>query len=133
MFSNKDYKDPLSHKKLKHSGFPSPANDYIENPININALLIKRASATFLMRFKGNEMILSGIKNNAILVIDRSLKAANGNIVVASIDGEFLCRKILLGSKKILVTDCVKNKILDIDKIINFEFLGVVTSSINRY
>jgi DNA polymerase V len=85
------------------------------------------------MRFKGNEMILSGIKNNAILVIDRSLKAANGNIVVASIDGEFLCRKILLGSKKILVTDCVKNKILDIDKIINFEFLGVVTSSINRY
>ena len=133
MFSNKDYKDPLSHKKLKHSGFPSPANDYIENPININNLLIKRASATFLMRFKGNEMILSGIKNNAILVIDRSLKAANGNIVVASIDGEFLCRKILLGSKKILVTDCVKNKILDIDKIINFEFLGVVTSSINRY
>ncbi|MAA92599.1 MAG: DNA polymerase V subunit UmuD [Gammaproteobacteria bacterium] len=133
MFSNKDYKDPLSHKKLKHSGFPSPANDYIENPININDLLIKRASATFLMRFKGNEMILSGIKNNAILVIDRSLKAANGNIVVASIDGEFLCRKILLGSKKILVTDCVKNKILDIDKIINFEFLGVVTSSINRY
>jgi DNA polymerase V len=123
----------LSHKKLKHSGFPSPANDYIENPININDLLIKRASATFLMRFKGNEMILSGIKNNAILVIDRSLKAANGNIVVASIDGEFLCRKILLGSKKILVTDCVKNKILDIDKIINFEFLGVVTSSINRY
>lgn len=133
MFSNKDYKDPLSHKKLKHSGFPSPANDFIENPININDLLIKRASATFLMRFKGNEMILSGIKNNAILVIDRSLKAANGNIVVASIDGEFLCRKILLGSKKILVTDCVKNKILDIDKIINFEFLGVVTSSINRY
>jgi DNA polymerase V len=133
MFSNKDYKDLLSHKKLKHSGFPSPANDYIENPININDLLIKRASATFLMRFKGNEMILSGIKNNAILVIDRSLKAANGNIVVASIDGEFLCRKILLGSKKILVTDCVKNKILDIDKIINFEFLGVVTSSINRY
>ena len=34
MFPNKDYKDPFSHKKLKHSGFPSPANDYIENPIN---------------------------------------------------------------------------------------------------
>ena len=133
MFSNKDYKDPFSHKKLKHSGFPSPANDYIENPINMNDLLIKRASATFLMRFKGSEMILSGIKNNAILIIDRSLKPANGNIVVVSIDGEFLCRKILLGSKKILITDCPKNKMLDIDKIINFEFLGVVTSSINKY
>tara|TARA_Y100000768_G_scaffold37356_1_gene24433 strand:+ start:40 stop:441 length:402 start_codon:yes stop_codon:yes gene_type:complete len=133
MFSNKDYKDPFSHKKLKNSGFPSPANDYVENPININDLLIKRASATFLMRFKGNEMIFSGIKNNAILIIDRSLKPANGNIVVASINGEFLCRKILLGAKKALVTNCPNNKILDIDKIINFEFLGVVTSSINRY
>jgi|TARA_B100000902_G_C26547408_1_gene545489 DNA polymerase V len=133
MFSSKDYKDPFSHKKLKNSGFPSPANDYVENPININDLLIKRASATFLMRFKGDEMIFSGIKNNAILIIDRSLKPANGNIVVASINGEFLCRKILLGAKKALVTNCPNNKILDIDKIINFEFLGVVTSSINRY
>lgn len=133
MFSNKDYKDPFSHKKLKNSGFPSPANDYVENPININDLLIKRASATFLMRFKGDDMIFSGIRNNAILIIDRSLKPTNGNIVVASINGEFLCRKILLGSKKALVTNCPNNKILDIDKIINFEFLGVVTSSINRY
>ena len=133
MFSSKDYKDPFSHKKLKNSGFPSPANDYVENPININDLLIKRASATFLMRFKGNEMIFSGIKNNAILIIDRSLKPANGYIVVVSINGEFLCRKILLGAKKALVTNCPNNKILDIDKIINFEFLGVVTSSINRY
>ena len=133
MFSNKDYKDPFSHKKLKNSGFPSPANDYVENPININDLLIKRASATILMKFKVDEMIFSGIKNNAILIIDRSLKPANGNIVVASINGEFLCRKILLGSKKALVTNCPNNKILDIDKIINFEFLGVVTSSINRY
>ena len=85
------------------------------------------------MRFKGDEMIFSGIKNNAILIIDRSLKPANGNIVVASINGEFLCRKILLGEKKALVTNCPNNKILDVDKIINFEFLGVVTSSINRY
>ena len=83
--------------------------------------------------FRGNEMILSGIKNNAILIIDRSLKPSNGNIVVASINGEFLCRKILLGSKKVLVTDCSNNKLLDIDKIINFELLGVVTSSINTY
>ena len=133
MFSDKDYKDPFSHKKLKHSGFPSPANDYVENPINMNELLIKRASSTFLMRFKGNEMILSGIKDNAILIIDRSLKPVNRNIIVASINGEFLCRRIIFGSKKLLITDCLNNKILDIDKIINFDLLGVVTSSINNY
>ena len=41
MFHNQKNRDAFSHKKLKHSGFPSPANDYVENPININDLLIK--------------------------------------------------------------------------------------------
>ena len=63
MFSKEKNGDYLPHKNLKHSGFPSPANDYIENPINLNELLVKRPSATFLMRFRGHEMICSGIKN----------------------------------------------------------------------
>lgn len=121
------------HKKQKHSGFPSPAGDYVENPININELLIKRASSTFLMRFKGHEMLFSGIKDNAILVIDRSIKASNGNIVVASVDGNFICRKLIMNNKKILTTACHKNSYIDIDLILDFEILGVVTSSINIY
>ena len=84
MFHNQKNRDAFSHKKLKHSGFPSPANDYVENPININDLLIKRPSSTFLMRFRGNDMLFSGIKNNAILIIDRSLKPNSGDIIVAS-------------------------------------------------
>ena len=121
------------HKKQKHSGFPSPAGDYVENPININELLIKRASSTFLMRFKGHEMLFSGIKDDAIPVIDRSIKATNGNIVVASVDGNFICRKLIMNSKKILTTACHKNSYIDIDLILDFEILGVVTSSINIY
>ena len=121
------------HKKQKHSGFPSPAGDYVENPININELLIKRASSTFLMRFKGHEMVFAGIKDNAILVIDRSIKATNGNVVVASVDGNFICRKLIINNKKILTTACHKNSYLDIDLILDFEILGVVTSSINIY
>ena len=70
------------HKNQKHSGFPSPAGDYVENPININELFIKRTSSTFLMRYKGHEMIYSGIKDNAILVIDRSIKPTNGNVLL---------------------------------------------------
>ncbi|MDA0345093.1 MAG: translesion error-prone DNA polymerase V autoproteolytic subunit, partial [Proteobacteria bacterium] len=121
------------HKKQKHSGFPSPAGDYVENPININELLIKRASSTFLMRFKGNEMLFVGIKDNAILVIDRSITATNGNVVVASVDGNFICRRLIINNKKMLATACHKNSYIDIDLILDFEILGVVTSSINIY
>ena len=133
MFHNQKNRDTFSHKKLKHSGFPSPANDYVENPININDLLIKRPSSTFLMRFRGNDMLFSGIKNNAILIIDRSLKPNSGDIIVASANGEFICRKIIIDTKKILMTNCKNNKILNIENMPDFEFLGVVTSSINVY
>ena len=133
MFSKEKNGDCLPHKNLKHSGFPSPANDYIENPINLNELLVKRPSATFLMRFRGHEMIFSGIKNNCILVIDRSIKPGNGDIIVATINDSFLCRKLIIGNKKYLITDCQNNTRIDIDTIIDFELLGVVTSSINTY
>lgn len=133
MFSKEKSGDCLPHKNLKHSGFPSPANDYIENPINLNELLVKRPSATFLMRFRGHEMIFSGIKNNCILVIDRSIQPGNGDIIVATINDSFLCRKLIIGNKKYLITDCQKNTRIDIDTIIDFELLGVVTSSINTY
>ena len=133
MFSKEKSGDCLPHKNLKHSGFPSPANDYIENPINLNELLVKRPSATFLMRFRGHEMIFSGIKNNCILVIDRSIQPGNGDIIVATINDSFLCRKLIIGNEKYLITDCQKNTRIDIDTIIDFELLGVVTSSINTY
>ena len=133
MFSKEKNGDYLPHKNLKHSGFPSPANDYIENPINLNELLVKRPSATFLMRFRGHEMIFSGIKNNCILAIDRSIQPGNGDIIVATINDSFLCRKLIIGNKKYLITDCQNNTRIDIDTIIDFELLGVVTSSINTY
>ena len=133
MFSKEKNGDYLPHKNLKHSGFPSPANDYIENPINLNELLVKRPSATFLMRFRGHEMIFSGIKNNCILVIDRSIQPGNGDIIVATINDSFLCRKLIIGNKKYLITDCQNITRIDIDTIIDFELLGVVTSSINTY
>ena len=133
MFSDKKIRDAFSHKKQKHSGFPSPASDYIENPIDLNQLLIKKPNATFIMRFKGEGMIFSGIKEDSILVIDRSLKPKNGDIVVASIGGEFFCRKIIIGRKKLLVTDCLNNKTKDLNNVLEFNFLGVVTSSINIY
>ena len=57
MFSKEKNGDYLPHKNLKHSGFPSPANDYIENPINLKELRAKRPSATYVMQFRRHDMI----------------------------------------------------------------------------
>ena len=101
MFSKEKNGDYLPHKNLKHSGFPSPANDYIENPINLNELLVKRPSATFLMRFRGHEMIFSGIKNNCILVIDRSIQPGNAISLWQLLMIVFYVASLLLVTKNI--------------------------------
>ena len=75
-------------------------------------------------------MIYSGIKNNAILVIDRSVKPKNNSIIVASVEGQFIEE---FYRQENGIKHRLKNKFLDIEKIIDFEILGTVTSSINIY
>ena len=57
-----------------HAGFPSPASDYIESPIDLNKHLIKNGAATFLVRAQGQSMVGSGITDQAVLIVDRSIK-----------------------------------------------------------
>lgn len=71
------------------AGFPSPAEQYVEPQLDLNELLIKRPAATFFLRVEGDSMIGAGIHDRDLLVVDRSLRPASGDIVVASIDGEF--------------------------------------------
>ena len=75
-----------------HAGFPSPASDYIESPIDLNKHLIKNGAATFLVRAQGQSMVGSGITDQAVLIVDRSIKPSHNSIVVATIDGEFVCK-----------------------------------------
>lgn len=71
------------------AGFPSPAEQYVEPQLDINTYLIKRREATFLMRVEGDSMRDAAILDGDVIVVDRSLRPANGDIVVASIDGDF--------------------------------------------
>ena len=73
-------------------GFPSPANDYLESPIDLNQYLIKNGAATFLIRVSGDSMINANIGDQAILIVDRSLKPKHGSIVVASLDGDLYAK-----------------------------------------
>ena len=71
------------------AGFPSPAEQYLEPPLDLNAKLVKRPAATFFVRVVGDSMSGEGIRDGDILVVDRSLTPANGDIIIAAVDGEF--------------------------------------------
>lgn len=71
------------------AGFPSPAEQYLEPRLDLNELLVKRPAATFFVRVKGDSMIGEGIHDGDLLVVDRSLRPASGDVIIAAVDGEF--------------------------------------------
>ncbi len=90
---NKGFTLPLYNCAVR-AGFPSPADDYIVEDIDLNKYLIKHPTATFLVRVSGDSMIDAGINQDDILVVDRSLEVKNGDIIIASINGELTVKKL---------------------------------------
>ena len=70
-----------------HAGFPSPANDYMTQAIDLNRELVKHPAATFYGRVVGDSMIDAGVEEGDILVIDKSLDAQDGDMAVCFVDG----------------------------------------------
>jgi DNA polymerase V len=77
------------------AGFPSPADDYIEDRLDLNELLISNKPATFFLRVKGDSMVNAGIHHGDIIVVDRSLQPAHRAIVVAVVDGELTVKRLI--------------------------------------
>ncbi|EJL85168.1 translesion error-prone DNA polymerase V autoproteolytic subunit [Pantoea sp. GM01] len=75
-------------------GFPSPAQDYVEDRLDLNKLLVKHPSATYFVKVSGDSMCGVGISDGDLLVVDRSLTAKHGDIVVASVAGEFTVKEL---------------------------------------
>ena len=75
------------------AGFPSPADDYLDELLDLNKKLITNKSATFLARAEGNSMQGAGIFSGDLLIVDRSLKPTAGKVVVASLDGELVVKR----------------------------------------
>jgi len=89
---------------LSHSisaGFPSPADDYIEENIDLNEYLITNPFSTFFLRVKGDSMIDSGINDKDLIIVDKSLTPRPGNIVIAMIDGEFTVKRFSIKNNKL--------------------------------
>lgn len=76
-------------------GFPSPAEDFADQPIDLNQLLIRNEPATFFYAAQGESMLMAGIRDGDILAVDRSVTPQDGDLVLAIWDGNAPCCKIL--------------------------------------
>ena len=81
------------------AGFPSPADDYLEGEIDLATFLIERPSATFLMRVSGLSMTGAGILDGDYVIVDRSVEARSGHIVVAVCNGEMTIKRLHIVSR----------------------------------
>ena len=114
------------------AGFPSPADDYIEGRLDLNRHLIKHPAATFFVRVSGDSMIDAGIHSGDLLVVDRSLDAVDGNVIVAALDGELTVKRLSKRGEILRLlpanTDYQPIEILTQQ---TFEVFGVVTNVIH--
>ncbi|MDN3523646.1 translesion error-prone DNA polymerase V autoproteolytic subunit [Halomonas sabkhae] len=84
---------PLATIRAGFAGFPSPAEDYVGRTLDLNERLVKRPAATFFMTVSGDSMESFGIHDGDTLVVDRSIDAHPGHIVIALIDGEVIVKR----------------------------------------
>ncbi len=77
------------------AGFPSPADDYMEGALDLNEHIIKHPSATYFVKASGDSMIGAGIFNGDLLIVDRSLEALSGKVVIAEVDGQLTVKRLL--------------------------------------
>jgi len=115
------------------AGFPSPAEDYIENKIDLNELIIRRPVATFFVRVEGDSMINAGIHSGDLLVVDRSLQPRDNKIIIAIVDGEFTVKRIRKRKGKLfLVPENPEYTQVEVKRETDFQVWGVVTYVIHK-
>jgi DNA polymerase V len=113
------------------AGFPSPADDHLDNALNLNDLLVKHPAATFYVRATGKSMEGIGIFNNDILVVDRSVNPVHGSVVIVAIDGECLVKTFCLEEKKTFLQ--YANPLIMLCEHNNVEIWGVVTAVVRQH
>lgn len=86
------------------AGWPSPADDYIDQQINLHELMVRNPPATFFLRAAGDSMLGCGINDGDLLVVDRSLDAGHNRVVIAALDGELLVKRLLRRGNRVYLT-----------------------------
>ena len=116
------------------AGFPSPAEDFTELSISLDKHLIQNSAATFMAYANGDSMVGAGIYHGDILIIDRSLDARDGDIIIAVLHGEFTVKQLsIINGTLFLIPQNPQYSSLEISAEMDFEVWGVVTYSIRKH
>lgn len=115
------------------AGFPSPAEDYVSEHLDLNEHLISNKEATFYVRAKGYSMVGAGIQDGDLLVVDRSVTATHRCVVIAVVDGEFTCKRLWKRGGRIrLVAENSEFPAIDFSDGQELQIWGVVTNVVHR-
>lgn len=117
------------------AGFPSPADDYIEEQIDLNEHLIRKGheAATFIVRASGWSMIGAGIHDGDEIIVDRAIDAVDGHVVVATVDGELVVKRLRIrAGTPVLVSENPHYPERVIAEGERFEIWGVATRVLHK-
>ena len=127
---------PLALPLFAHSvraGFPSPADDYVSESLDLNEHLIAHKESTFFLRAKGHSMIGASIQNGDLLIVDRSITPAHRMVVIAVVDGEFTVKRLFKRAGKIrLLAENPDFAAIEFQDGQELLIWGVVTNVIHR-
>jgi len=110
------------------AGFAAAGDDYTQKGIDLNEQLIGNRPATYFMQVMGNSMIDASIFNGDIVIVDRSIKAENGKVVIAVLDGEMLIRRFEKTLNRLrLIPETPRLSPIDVSEFTDCQIWGVVT------
>lgn len=127
-----NYKYPLFSATIS-AGFPSPSDDYIDKHLSLDEYCIKNPASTFFLKVKGDSMIDAGIFPDDLLIVDKSLEARHGKIVIAALDGELTVKRLSISNGKVqLLPENKKYKPIEVPELSELNIWGVVTNVIHK-
>ncbi|MEI7894961.1 MAG: translesion error-prone DNA polymerase V autoproteolytic subunit [Myxococcales bacterium] len=116
------------------AGFPSPADDHLEDSLDLNDRLVQHPAATFFVRVQGDSMTGAGIHHGDLLVVDRACEPKSGAIVVAVINGDLTVKRLLVHDDQVmLVPENTKYRPIEIGDGNELVIWGVVVHAIHSF
>jgi len=115
------------------AGFPSPADDFRDNKISLDRVLVKNKEATFYAKVSGQSMIGAGLDDGDLLVVDKSLEPEHNKIAVCFIDGEFTVKRLQVTKEGMFLLPAnPAYEPIQVTEDNNFQIWGIVTHVIKR-
>ncbi|MGZ3618242.1 MAG: LexA family protein [Ktedonobacteraceae bacterium] len=118
-----------------HAGFPSPADDYKERPLDLNGLVVPHPVSTYFMRVEGDSMINTCIYSGDVIVVDRAITVTHNKIIVARLGEDFTVKRlqVIKGSKRLfLKPENPKYQLMEVTHRDDFEIWGCVTWVVHK-